>query len=212
VAQDPEAPAPEEQDPIEDSPEPEASDSGQDSPEPQQPTDEGTAEARLRATQAALTRKNREAADLQRKIEALESRRPDGVEPSEPETPRERELRERVEAYEWQTAESVYGPELMEVYTASAELYAADPTPSGALASYEAYHQARSAQEGKVAAPAAAGERLPTRSEAVQPRVDANRQDAAVLSQLDHDVEEAKRAGSLDNFITASMKRAGLRS
>lgn len=205
MAQDPEAPAAEEPDPIEDSPEPEASDSGQDSPEPQQPPE--PAEKRVSAAQAALHAKTRENADLRRQIEALESRRPDAGGPVEEETPRERELRERVEAYEWQTAESVYGPDLLEAYATAAELYANDPTPMGALASYEAYHEARLAG-ATAAAPAAEG--LPSRTEALKPRVDANRSDAASLSQLDNDIEEAKRMGNdagLLKGVSALLRR-----
>jgi hypothetical protein len=206
VAQDPEAPAPEEPDPIEVSPEPEASDSGQDSPEPQQPTDaeELTAQQRISAAQARLTAKNRENADLRAQIAALESRRPDGGEPDEAETPREAEYRARLEQMQWETTESVYGPELVGAYVAAAELYASDPTPMGALASYEAYHQARLGEGAAAPEPDA----LPSRSEAVKPRVDANRSDAAVLSQLDNDIEEAKRTGDLDKGVGALMRRA----
>lgn len=210
MADDPEVPAAEPEDPAPpDSPEGEApSDSDQDSPEPQQPTDE-TAEQRRLATQQELTRKNQENADLRRQIRELENRRP-GDEPDEPMSPREQELQRQVTENEWDRTELVYGTDVVQAALTAYSVAEEDPSPGGLVASYEAYHQARLKSATPAAAAQAAAAGTPTRAEAVRPRVDSNRSDVADLSQLDNDIEEAKRAGNdagLLKGVSALLKR-----
>ena len=213
MATDPADPALDQQDPDEDSPaEVETGDSVQDSPEPQPTeTDAGPSEARIAAAQRAMHEAKAEAARLHRENEALKSRRPDLGAEDEAVSERELEYQNRIAELEWERATNVYGQEAVDAVTAAHELVTDDPTPMGMMAAYEAYHQARlTGSKAPAAAAAAAGEKPPTRAEAVQPRVDANRSDAD-LSQLDNQIEEAKRAGTdagLEKGVGAMLRKA----
>lgn len=206
MGKDSDAPAPEDQDPAPlDSPEPpDQSDSGTNSPPPQPTAQDSSADARVKAAQTALHFKALEYVRLQEENDALKARLATSVGDDEDEiSPRERDLQRRLRAYEEEKLAAIYGTDAIEALEAARKVATRDPSPTGQMASYMAFAEAM----GRGTPPPASTPEAPTRAEAVVPRVEPNRSDAADLTSLDADIEEAKRKGDLAGFLKAQVAR-----
>lgn len=112
-----------------------------------------------------------------------------------------------LEADSWALAEQVYGTEAIAAYTAAAQLIEKATTPADHLAAFEAYHSIRS---GESEAPAEGAAAMPTRGQALTPKVDANRSDLGPdLQEADEKLAEARKGNSLVDFAAAATQRMG---
>ena len=170
-------------------------------------------QARYRALEADHTRKSTELAALKRAADVPDEDEDEEQEP--PIQPRKRgrnlaaELeaeRARRENAEWVIASSVYGQEVIEAYSASADLLSAAETAADYVAAFEAYHQRRSAgmTPAQAAAPVPAA---PAREQAVTPRVDSNQSD---LLPDEVAIAEAKRTKDMPGYIRRLFGAAGI--
>ena len=212
--QDPTAPGLANADPNPGSPQGEQPDSAQDSPTQAQPQPVSTAEQRLAAAQADITRRATENAALRRQIEELtaQATAPEGDDEQAPQARGASLLRQQLEAErsareqaEWQLAQSIYGSEITEPFIAATTLLTQAETYSDQVTAFEAYHQARLKGAQPPPAPATG---TPQREAAVQPRVDPNR-GTPDLSDLNQQAEAARQASNLPGLIGALRQKAG---
>ena len=111
----------------------------------------------------------------------------------------------------WRAAEAIYGAAAVEAYNAAFELFERAQTPADYIAAFEAYSDIRSkggSTEDAAAAAAGDGKTKRSRADAVQPRVDLNRSDAGP-DLNDKNVEEARKSGSLEQFVGAATRAMG---
>lgn len=190
-----------------------AADTAQATPPAPQPN-EDPLEVRNRNQQAEITRQQQararaedEASELREQLAARDAGDgADGGEPGEAKPPRQ--SRTNAEAAEWQAkyeqeawarAEALHGPAVLTAYNGFAEMWDRAESPADHLNALEAYVQARIAG---APAPAAGGTPLPTREQAVQPRVDPNRSDAPPVDPID----PAKFAGGANGGVSGWLK------
>jgi len=169
-------------------------------------------QARYKAAQAELTRTKQEYAALRNAAEADED---EDEETEEPVQPRKRgrnwqaeaeAAQRRAEAAEWVIAESVYGGEVIEAYKVFADLFNAAETAADQVAALVAFHQKLEAASAPQATATPSAPPVPTREQAVEPRVDSNRSD---LLPDEVAIEEAKRKRDGPAFVDMLFRRAG---
>jgi hypothetical protein len=196
----------EDQDPLEDAPDPTEDTPDDDSEDTADDQPEGSIdwEARYKEAQKAIAKQGRELAAFRQSEpdESDEDEPDDEDEPTEVEAPAEQYERDS-----WKLAESLYGEEAIDAYTAAEKLTRKATTPADWVAAFEAYHEIRSGKRRAEPDPAPADGRK-SRDKAVEPRVDNNRSDQA--PDLTQDFEEARKSGSLDAFTRAATAALGL--
>lgn len=185
-------------DPSEDTPDDELEEGAEDTDQPGSETDE-----RLIEAQRTITKQAQELALFRQG----KGPKPAGAEAAATDAgDGDDEYQQRLESDSWTLAERVYGADVIEAYSAAAELYDKAVTPADYLAAFEAYHDIRSGKGAE--APAGSGK--PTKAEASQPRVDANRSDLGPdLQEADDKLAEARKGTSLDSFVNAATTRMG---
>lgn len=169
-----------------------------------QPAVDGT-DTRYRALQAEFTRKAQALAEAERQLAELSA--PEEPESDDEQAPparkggrksqREIELEQALAARDWQIAESIFEPAVIEAYRPFETMWTAATTPADYLNALEAYHQARLA--GIQPAPPA----TPSAPVAAAPLVDSNRQ--APATELQDKAREAKEKGNLRGWLDAKL-------
>lgn len=174
-------------------------------------------ETRYRALQSRWTRTQQELRQRENQLLELATRQQQGGQEAEadpeqpgyvpPQVARElEELRQYREMQEWESAKAEYGEPVADAYETFQRGWQLDPSPRGA---YQAFLDAIN-----VLAEAEVEDSAPrTRTQAVKPRVDNNRQEAPDRSQLDKQLEDAKAGRGKDPLaagIDAILRKAGL--
>jgi hypothetical protein len=188
-------------------------DTAQTTPPPAQPTEDW--QARYKALQTEFTRKAQALSGAESELAELRSA-PAASDEDDDEAPKRggREsaalvaARDRAEQAEWQIAEMVHWTEAVEAYALQAQMEGTAQTASDRITAFvaaaEKYHQARL---GGATPAAAAPSGLPTRAEAVQPRVDQNQSDAPAPSNLDPKRYEGGANGGGRAFFREQLAR-----
>jgi len=192
------------QDPLEDAADPTEDTPPDGTEETAEDGDSGQSdwEARYKEAQKLISRQGTELSLLRRGDDdetSAEEAEDDDAEDSAPEP-----YLRRLESQSWSLAESTYGEEAIDAYEAAYRVLAKAETPADYIAAFEAYHEIRS---GKApAAPAAATDGKRSRQDAVQPRVDTNRDGSP---DSDDKLAEARKSGSLGSFASAASAALG---
>lgn len=197
------APTEEQADPTEDTPQASTEDTAANTPADTSPA----WEKRYKDVQAELTRQAQARRALEDELLALRSRQPEEPTVPEDETPRERALRERLEAIEaerentaWNEVRGQYGP-MVDAYEVFARGYQLDPSPRGILNAYVE----------SIRALAGPGEPEPpkTRKQPAHPVTDDNRA-ATGSAQADLDQIKAEAVAKKDpgRYVGALWRQA----
>lgn len=186
-----------------------APDTEANTPQPQQPTDSW--EARYKALQAEKSRKETilAAKDKQlRELLASAGEDEDGDAPAPTrkvahKSEREAALEAALLQRDWQIAEAIFPPDVIESYGVFANLFNQAQTPADYISAAEAYHQNR--VKGAAPQQAAAPGPAPT---SVMPRSDSNRSDAPSLPEIEQKLREAEKKHDLGAWVSAKLAGA----
>lgn len=169
-------------------------------------------EVRYKAAQAELTRKSQALAQKDAELAQLMSSEDEMDEDEDAPVParkvgrkseREVALEEALLARDWQIAQSIYEPEVIEAYTVFATMFNVAQTPADYISAAEAYHQNR--LKGATPQQAAAA---PAPSSSVMPRTDSNRSDAPSLPEVEQKLREAEKKKDLMGWVSAKLAGA----
>jgi hypothetical protein len=199
-------------DPSEDTPDSADGDTGSDTPTDTAPTDWESRYKELQANTdrrvAQVSSKERQLAAREQALKRVEPEAPpadDDLKTLPPHLRREvEEARAYREQAQWQEVKATYGEVVAAAYEAAFPSWPKDPAYVDAAIEFVRVLSA-GAPKGQTA--------KPSRSEAVQPKVDANRSDAPDAADLDKKIETAKAGKGKDpltSFISSSLKKRGL--
>lgn len=203
--------------PPADSPAPDDGTQAGNSPAPPQPVEDNP---RVIAAQAALTRKSQEAAELRRERDELLAAReaPDDEDEEAEPAPARRSTREptaaeraalaRAAAAEQTVAEQIYGTNVVDAYDEWLPMWNGTTTKADEITALLAFADKIRGAAPQAPAPAAdAAAAPPARAEAVAPRVDLNRPDAAPDLDLDPTKFEDGQNGGAKGFFLKQLEK-----
>lgn len=205
MAQDSTIPAQPDEEPAE-ADTPEQTDSGTDANTPAPPASADW-EARYKAAQAEMTRKAQALAAAERRLAEMQS--DDDGDEDEPAqrsrkasrtSQREAELEAQLQESQWVIARSIYPEDVIDAYSAAADLLESATTPADYVGVFEAYHLRRS--QGMTPQQASA----PARKSSQPSRVEAPRTEPD-LTGLSNQAAEARKKGDLAGWVGALLRQ-----